>query len=172
MHVCTHAKTLTSLRMPAHTGAAGPSSVGPSQAREAVARLEAAQDAASISTALQLVSELGLRDQGPHELVASGAIAAVLVRLGAYREDVAVQRFGCHALRNICIGTDAAGLQRKQAAADAGALAAVVAAMAAHAGDRDVQWAGRTVLRDICFACPERTQAALIAGARAEWLQW
>ena len=66
----------------------------------------------------------------------------------AHLQVAQVQRKGCAALGNICVGSDEAGLARKQRAADAGGIEVAVAAMQAHPQVAGVQAQGQR-LRDL-----------------------
>ena len=74
---------------------------------------------------------------------------AALEPLQAQNQAVVVQVEGCKALRNVCYGTDAAGLTRKQRVAGAGGRGAAAAALQAHPGDANVQRLGQWVIDNI-----------------------
>ena len=80
-----------------------------------------------------------------------------------------VQEQGCGVLVNMCYGTDAMGLARRQRAAEAGALEAVAEAIRAHPQAVGVQEEGCRVLRYVCCGidagAPARRQRAVEAGA-------
>ena len=80
-----------------------------------------------------------------------------------------MQEQGCAALRNVCSGDDAAGLARKQRAADAGVIEAAVAALQAHPQHAGVQQSGCRALFNVCFGSDAAARAwrqrAVTAGA-------
>ena len=102
------------------------------------------------------------------QAVESGALPLVVAGMADVNA-AEVQQTGSIALHNICYGTDAAGLARKQAAVDAGALTAVVDGMRSHVASAKVQQYGSLALANICHgtdpAAPARRRAALNAGA-------
>ena len=76
----------------------------------------------------------------------AGALGAVVAAMQAHSQVACVQEHGCRALRNLCCGTDAAALARKQCAVAAGGRAAAAAAMRAHPFDAELQRAGQWVI--------------------------
>lgn len=76
----------------------------------------------------------------------AGAIEAVVAAMQMHSQMACVQVPGCRILRNVCFGSDAAGLARSHRAAEAGALEAVLAAMRAHPQVADVQVEGCSAL--------------------------
>ena len=76
----------------------------------------------------------------------AGAVEAVGVAMQAHRQVAGVQERGCAALVNMCCGTDAAGLARRQRAVGAGGRGAAAAAMQAHPGLVEVQRLGQGVI--------------------------
>ena len=59
-----------------------------------------------------------------------------------------VQEMGCVVLNNVCYGTDAAALARKQRAVGAGGRGAAAAALQAHQGNAEVQRCVQQVMID------------------------
>ena len=114
------------------------------------------------------VAELCLEEGNRQLAVEVGAFEAVVAALQAHLQAVGVQKQGCRALRNMCCGTDTAGLARKQRAAEAGALEAVAAAMQAHPQVVGVQEHGCVVLFNLSngtvAAALARKQRAVQAG--------
>ena len=79
----------------------------------------------------------------------AGAIEAVVAAMQTHSQVAGVQVPGCRILRNVCFGSDAAGLARSHQAAEAGALEAVLAAMRAHPQMADVQVEGCSALVNV-----------------------
>ena len=79
----------------------------------------------------------------------AGAIEAVVAAMQTHSQVAGVQVPGCRILRNVCFGSDAAGLARSHRAAEAGALEAVLAAMRAHPQVADVQVEGCSALVNV-----------------------
>ena len=109
------------------------------------------------------VAELCIEEGNRQLAVEAGAFEAVVAALQAHLQAVGVQKQGCRALRNICCGTDTAGLARKQRAAETGALEAVAAAMQAHPQVVGVQEHACAVLCNLCHG----TDAAALG--RKQW---
>ena len=99
----------------------------------------------------------------------AGTIEAVVAAMQAHVHVVGVQVPGCRVLRNVCFGSDAAGLARSHRAAEAGAIEAVVAAMRAHSQVADVQVQGCSALISVRNASDAaglaRSERAAAAGA-------
>ena len=135
----------------------------------AVAALRAHVAVAQVAVvACNRVAELCLEEGNRQLAVEVGAFEAVVAALQAHLQAVGVQKQGCRALRNMCCGTDTAGLARKQRAAEAGALEAVAAAMQAHPQVVGVQEHGCVVLFNLSngtvAAALARKQRAVQAG--------
>jgi hypothetical protein len=103
--------------------------------------------------------------------VASMKLTPLSAALSEYAAAAVVLAKGFERMASLCSGSGAAGLVRKQAAADAGALASIVGGMRAHAALEGVQEWGCLTLFNICSGADTagvaRRQAAADAGALA-----
>ena len=130
---------------------------------EVVTALTYCNSGATAVVACCRVAELCIEEGNQQLAVEAGAFEAVVAALQAHLQAVGVQKQGCRALRNICCGTDTAGLARKQRAAETGALEAVAAAMQAHPQVVGVQEHACAVLCNLCHG----TDAAALG--RKQW---
>ena len=76
----------------------------------------------------------------------SRPLEAVAAAMQAHPQVVGVQEHACAVLCNLCHGTDAAALARKQRAAEAGGPEAAAAALQAHSGNAEIQRLGQLVI--------------------------
>ena len=105
------------------------------------------------------------------------AVSAVIRALRTHADHAAIAEYGSFALGNICRavggkegGTDAHGVERKQAAVDAGALSVLVNALRFHAKVNGVQEWGTRALSNITFGNSEWREMAKAAGSKPQWL--
>ena len=123
---------------------------------EAVAVLQAHVAVARVAQeACHRVAALCLEEGNRQPAADAGALEAVVAAMWAHphvaamqarQHAAAVQEYGCRALNNVCAGSDAAGLARRQRAVAAGGREAATATMQAHPGHAQLQRAGQLVI--------------------------
>ena len=106
---------------------------------------------------------------GRQDAADAGAMQAIVSASKKHAGDAAVMEKAIGAIGNLCCGTDAAGLARKQLAADSGALEIIVAGMKAHASAAPLQENAAATIGNIASNVDDagltRKQQAADAGA-------
>jgi len=111
----------------------------------------------------------------------AGVISAIVAGMRAHPTSSEVQEKGAFAIGNIARSVGKAGLEqlggefekgleRKRLVAEEGGIGALVAAMKEHSRHSGVQEWGARALSIITYEMPSLREAALAAGARAQWL--
>ena len=127
-------------------------------------------DATTVASVCERFGTLARANEaGRQEATSAGALPAIVEAMTKHSANDALLGVCIGALGNLCCGTDAAGLGRKEAAADAGALESIVHAMQLHPTADAVQENGAAALGNIVANVDDagfaRKQKAADAGA-------
>lgn len=105
-----------------------------------------------------------MEDEMPQRAVEAGVLEALVSALNS--RDAELQRPCVNVLYSICVGEDAAALERKQRAAQAGSLEALVDAMK-HSQDADLQRDAACALGNLCSGADDLAQQRMLLAAEA-----